>query len=258
MGLPSHAVYPSLKDQVVVVTGGATGIGAEVARQFHSQGARVYILDIDDAAGSALAESLSKPKSDGAATYAHCDVTDCAALRSAIERIARQNGRINTLVNNAANDSRHDWRDLDPQAWDACLNVNLRHHFFAAQAAHPFIRDAGGGAIICMGSIAWLNGTTEMIGYTTAKAGIQGLVRSLAKLFGPDRIRVNALLPGWTMTERQLKLWVTDAARETIAANQALPGSVTPEDIARMALFLASDDARMCTKQLFVVDGGWI
>jgi len=252
----SYAIYPSLKEQVVIITGGATGIGAEMVRQFSAQGARVYMLDIDETSGATFAGELNR--AGYSTVFVRCDVVDCDALKSAIETIGDANGRINTLINNAANDSRHDWREMTPERWDACMNVNLRHHFFGAQAAHPYLCKAGGGAIISLGSIAWLNGTTEMVGYTTGKAGIHGLVRTLAKLYGPDRIRVNALLPGWTMTERQRKLWVTTAVEEEIAASQALPQLLEPEDIARLALFLASDDARMCTKQVFVVDGGWI
>ncbi len=254
----THTIYPSIADQIVIVTGGASGIGAEVVRQFSAQRARVYILDIDDAAGTALIRELNRAYGGDSVSFVHCDVVDCDALRAAIDVIGQEHHRINTLVNNAANDTRHDWRAITPATWDDCMNVNLRHHFFASQAAYPYLREAGGGAIICLGSIAWLNGTTEMIGYTTAKAGIHGLVRTLAKLFGPDYIRVNALLPGWTMTERQRRLWINEVAEQTIAANQSLPGKVQPEDVARMALFLASDDARVCTKQVFVVDGGWI
>ncbi|NOT72928.1 MAG: SDR family oxidoreductase [Hyphomicrobium sp.] len=254
------ANYPSLAGQIVVVTGGASGIGGEMAAQFASQGARVFALDIDIAAGQALAAQCNAAGGTGGGTIAFrsCDVTDCAALQAAILAIGSEHGRIDTLVNNAANDTRHDWRTLTPDAWDACMNVNLRHHFFASQAAHPFLKAAGGGSIICLGSISWLNGTTGMVGYTTAKSAIHGLVRTLARLFGPDSIRVNALLPGWTMTERQRKLWVDAAADAEIAAKQALPGKVEPADVARLALFLAAADARMCTQQVFVVDGGWI
>jgi NAD(P)-dependent dehydrogenase (short-subunit alcohol dehydrogenase family) len=254
----AYAIYPSIAQKIVVVTGGATGIGAEMVRQFAAQGARVHVLDVDETSGSALADELNHEAKHATVSFTRCDVTDCAALRSAIEAIGSDNGRIDTLINNAANDTRHDWRELTPEAWDACMNVNLRHHFFAAQAAYPYLCKAGGGSIICLGSIAWLNGTTEMVGYTTAKAGIHGLVRTLAKLLGPDHIRVNALLPGWTMTERQRRLWVDAAAEKTIAASQSLPRLLEASDVARLALFLASDDARMCTKQVYVVDGGWV
>jgi NAD(P)-dependent dehydrogenase (short-subunit alcohol dehydrogenase family) len=257
MSTSAYARYPSLEGQVIIITGGATGIGAAMVRHFAAQGASVFILDVDEGAGSELAAEVSEKRDGANAIFFRCDVVDCDRLRSVIDAIGRETGRIDTLINNAANDARHDWRELTPEAWDACQNVNLRHHFFAAQAAHPHMC-RGGGSIICLGSIAWLNGTTGMPGYTTAKAAIHGLVRTMARLFGPDRIRVNALLPGWTMTERQRRLWIDDDAERAIAAGQALPDKVQPDDIARMALFLASADARMCTQQVFVVDGGWI
>lgn len=253
-----YAIYPSLAGQVVIVTGGATGIGAAIVRQFSAQGSRVAILDIDETSGKTLAAELNDTSGAGNAAFIACDVTNSSALQAAIAAIGREHGRINTLINNAANDTRHDWRTLTPDAWDACMSVNLKHHFFASQAAQPHLAEAGGGAIICLGSIAWLNGTTEMVGYTTAKAAIHGLVKSLAKVLGPERIRVNALLPGWTMTERQRRLWVNKAVEQEIAKSQSLPDLLEPDDVARLALFLASDDARMCTKQVFVVDGGWI
>lgn len=252
------ATYPSLAGQVAVVTGGASGIGAEIVRGLAGQRAKVYALDIDADAGAALAATVNAALGRDAVRFERADVVDCRGLAEVIDRIGRDNGRIDTLVNNAANDSRHDWKTLDPEGWDACMNVNLRHQFFASQAAHPHLKRAGGGSIICLGSIAWLNNTTGMVAYTTAKAAIHGLVRTLARLFGPDAIRVNALLPGWTMTERQVRLWVDEAAAAEIAAKQALPGKVLPEDIARAALFLASAESRMCTQQTFVVDGGWI
>jgi NAD(P)-dependent dehydrogenase (short-subunit alcohol dehydrogenase family) len=258
MSAASRAIYPSLAGKVVVVTGGATGIGAEMVRRFAGQGALVSLLDIDEAAGRALADDLNTESEALRVTFHACNVTDIHALQSTVASVGRAHGRIDVLVNNAANDARHDWRTLTPEAWDACLDVNLKHHFFAAQAAHPFMVAAGGGSIICLGSISWLNNTTGMVGYTTSKAAIHGLVRTLARLFGADRIRVNALLPGWTMTDKQRALWVDAAARAEIAEKQALPMELEPADIAAMALFLAADDSRMCTQQMFVVDGGWI
>lgn len=249
--------YPSLAGRIAVVTGGASGIGAEMARQFAGQGCHVALLDIDATAGAALARDLTAA-GPGTAAFHACDVTDCARLKQVIDGVGAERGRIDVLVNNAANDTRHDWRTLTPQDWDNVQNVNLRHHFFASQAAHPYLAAAGGGSIICLGSISWLNNTTGMVGYTTAKAAIHGLVRTLARLFGPDMIRVNALLPGWTMTDRQRRLWVDARAEAEIAERQALPRKVEPEDVARMALFLAADDSRACTQQIFIVDGGWV
>ncbi len=248
----SFAHYPSLQGRGVLITGGASGIGAAMARAFHAQGARVAVLDWDAEAGAALAQALP------GLIFAPCDVTDTPALQSAIGESIGTLGGLSVLINNAADDSRHGFTDLTPEAWDRCIAVNLKHYLFAAQAAAPALAARGGGSIICLGSIAWLNNTIGMIGYTTAKAGVHGMVRTLARQLGPQNIRVNALLPGWTMTERQRALWVDAAAEREIDAAQCLPGRVAPEDVARMALFLAADDSAMCTQQSFVVDGGWI
>ncbi len=252
-----YASYPSLAGRCVVVTGGASGIGAALVRAFHAQGARVAFLDRDATAGAALARALSA-EAHPAPLFLACDLTDTPALQRAIAAARAHLGGIQVLVNNAANDTRHSFEDLTPETFDACMAVNLKHQLFAAQAAAPAMAEAGGGAIICLGSIAWLNNTTGMIGYTMAKAGVHGLVRTLARLVGPQRIRVNALLPGWTMTERQLTHWVDAAAEAEIDRAQCLPGRVLPEDVARMALFLAADDAAMITQQAFIVDGGWV
>lgn len=248
----SYARYPSLAGRGVLITGGATGIGQAMAEAFMAQGARVAVLDKDERGGQALAAA------NQGLIFRTCDVTDAVALKAAVTSAIADLGSLSALIANAADDTRHSLDELTPQAWDRCIAVNLKHQFFAAQAAHPALAAGGGGAIICLGSIAWLNNTTGMIGYTTAKAGVHGLVRALARQLGPNRIRVNALLPGWTMTERQRALWVDEAAEREIAAAQCLPGFVAPEDVARMALFLAADDSAMCTQQSFVVDGGWI
>lgn len=225
---------------------------------FYAQGAKVAFLDRDEKAGEALVAALSASPQDAGVEFILCDVADAHALKTAITNAEQDIGGLDVLVANAADDTRHTLEELTPEKWDACLAVNLKHQFFAAQTAYPFIAAAGGGSIICMGSIAWLNNTTGMVGYTTAKAGIHGLVRTLARQLGPKRIRVNALLPGWTMTERQLTHWIDEAAEREIDARQCLPGRVTPDDVSRMALFLAADDSAMCTHQTFVVDGGWI
>jgi len=225
---------------------------------FSAQGAKVAFIDRDETSGRALLDILRKSSPDAEVAFFPCDVSDAAALKAAVAAAEKAMGGLGVLIANAANDTRHTLDELTPEGWDACLSVNLKHQFFAAQAAYPFIAAAGGGSIICLGSIAWLNNTTGMVGYTTAKAGVHGLVRSLARQLGPKRIRVNALLPGWTMTERQLTHWVDEEAEREIAAMQCLPGRVMPDDVARMALFLAADDSQMCTHQSFVVDGGWI
>lgn len=247
------ARYPSLQGKAVVVTGGATGIGRSIAEAFAGQGAHVAVFDREADAGNALVASLG----DGH-VFKACDLTDTEALRRAVEEVAQALGGLDILIANAADDSRHDADSLTPEEWNRSLSINLGHQFFAAQAVHPWLVRRGGGSILCLGSISWINGTTGMVAYTTAKAGIHGLARTLAVLWGPDRIRVNVLLPGWTMTERQQALWIDEAGEREIDAAQALPGRVMPADIARAALFLSSDEAAMITRQTLVVDGGWI
>jgi NAD(P)-dependent dehydrogenase (short-subunit alcohol dehydrogenase family) len=247
------AHYPSLRGKGVLITGGATGIGRAMSLAFAEQGSRVAALDVDVEAGERLAGELGNPH-----RFLDCDVTRTPALREAVEEVATAFGNLNVLIANAADDTRHDARSVTPELWDAALSLNLGHQFFAAQAAEPHLRAAGGGAIICLGSIAWLNNTTGMVAYTTAKAGVHGLVRTLARLWGNAGIRVNALVPGWTMTERQRSRWIDDEAKREIEAAQCLPEHVMPDDVARAALFLASDDASMITRQALVVDGGWI
>ena len=248
-----YATYPSLIGKGIVVTGGATGIGQAIAVAFAQQSAKVAIIDRAVEDGEKLAERLGTPHK-----FFNCDVTDNLALRTVIDEAAQTFGQLNVLVTNAADDARHDLNSINQQLWETCLSVNLGHQFFAAQFIEPHLREAGGGSIICLGSIAWLNNTTEMVAYTTAKSGVHGLVRTLARLWGKDRIRVNGLLPGWTMTEKQRALYVDEKAESQVEASQCLPGWVMPEDIARMALFLASDDAAMVTQQAFIVDGGWV
>ena len=253
--MTTYAHYPSLADRTVLVTGGAAGIGASLVEQFAAQGARVGFIDIDVAAGTALAGRLAGSRN--APLFVTADLTDIAALRAAIETLRQRFGPITVLLNNAANDHRHDIDDTTPESWDAGIAVNLKHQFFAAQAVAADMKRSGGGSIINFGSISWMLKQGGMPIYTTAKAAVQGLTRSLARDFGPFNIRVNTLVPGWVMTERQLRLWVTDAGRADIARGQCINRPLLAEHIARMALFLAADDSAMCTAQDFVVDGGW-
>ena len=253
--MTTYAHYPSLADRTVLVTGGATGIGASLVEQFAAQGARVGFIDIDVAAGTALAGRLAGSRN--APLFVTADLTDIAALRAAIETLRQRYGPITVLLNNAANDHRHDIDDTTPESWDAGIAVNLKHQFFAAQAVAADMKRSGGGSIINFGSISWMLKQGGMPIYTTAKAAVQGLTRSLARDFGPFNIRVNTRVPGWVMTERQLRLWVTDAGRADIARGQCINRPLLAEHIARMALFLAADDSAMCTAQDFVVDGGW-
>lgn len=253
----SHfAAYPSLVDRTVLVTGGATGIGACLVREFVQQGAKVGFVDIAREPGEVLARELAGCRH--APLFVAADLTDIAALERAIDAVRERFGPIRALLNNAANDQRHRIEDTTPQSWDAGIAVNLKHQFFAARAVAADMREAGGGSIVNFGSISWKLKQGGMPVYTTAKAAVQGLTRSLARDFGPFNIRVNTLVPGWVMTERQLRMWVTDEGRADIARGQCINQPLLPEHIARMALFLAADDSAMCTAQDFVVDGGWV
>jgi D-xylose 1-dehydrogenase len=249
------ARYPSLAQRVVFISGGATGIGEAFVRAFADQGAKVSFVDLDATAGEALEAQL---RSDGhAVLFQRCDVTDVAALQRAVEGTRAAFGRIQVLVNNAANDQRHAVEDVTPAFFEKTVAVNLGHQFFAAQAVLPDMRALGSGSIINLGSISWMIKGQGYLVYATCKSAVQGLTRSLAREVGKDNIRVNSLVPGWVMTERQLRLWVTPQDAALIDAAQCLPGRVQAQDIAAMALFLASDDSRMCSAQDFVVDGGW-
>ncbi|MFL5255596.1 MAG: SDR family NAD(P)-dependent oxidoreductase, partial [Rhodopila sp.] len=199
----TFAAYPSVRDRVVLVTGGASGIGAEEVTQFVRQGARVAFLDINDAAATALIETL---KRDGLAPplYLPCNLKDIAALQAAITEVSHRLGAITVLVNNAANDQRHAWEDVTVEYWDERMATNLRHQFFAIQAVAPQMRAAGGGSIINFGSISWHTSQGNMPAYTTAKAGVEGLTKSMARDLGPHGIRVNCIIPGWIMTRRQI------------------------------------------------------
>jgi NAD(P)-dependent dehydrogenase (short-subunit alcohol dehydrogenase family) len=245
------ATYPSLRDKVVFVTGGATGLGAAFVEHFAAQGARVAFVDIQADAGERLAKTVG-------ASFQECDVRDIPALQAAIERTGEQLGPVNVLVNNAANDQRHVSAEVTVELWDERFQVNLRHQFFATQAVAPMMRSAGGGSVVNLGSISAHGDFAGMPAYIAAKAAIEGLTRTLARELGPDRIRVNCVLPGWVMTERQLTHWVTPESERTIARAQCLPGKLYPADLARMVLWLAADDSQMCSGQKWIVDGGWI
>lgn len=250
--------YPSLKGKTVFISGGGSGIGANLVESFLRQGARVAFVDIQEEVSSALVERLRSARSGGEVRFYPCDITDVDCLQSVIAQAAEDLGPISVLINNAANDTRHDFREVTPAQWDKSLAVNMRHHFFAAQAVYPYMKTLGAGSIINLGSMSWHAGQGGMPGYTSSKAAIEGLTRGLARDMGPDRIRVNCLVPGWVMTEKQLNERVDKSAREAIDKGQSVKDPLMPESISAMALFLASDDAAMCTAQNFIVDGGWI
>ena len=253
--MAQFATYPSLIDRTVLVTGGATGIGASLVEHFAGQGAKVGFIDIDTQAGTLLAAGLAAART--APMFVGADLTDTAAMLSAIDSVRRRLGPIVVLINNAANDQRHSIADTTPESWDACIAVNLKHQFFAAQAVVADMQQAGGGSIVNLGSVSWMLKLSGMPVYATAKAAVAGLTRSLARDLGPSNIRVNTLVPGWVMTERQRRLWLDDAGRAAIARGQCIDRPLMAEHIARMALFLAADDSALCTAQDFVVDAGW-
>lgn len=254
--MDTFARYPSLMDRTVLITGGASGIGATLVSEFASQGARVGFLDIDNAAAEAVIQQCAAARHRP--FFVCADLTDIARLRTAVAAVRERLGPITALLNNAANDRRHRLEDVSPESWDASMAVNLRHQFFAAQAVLEDMKAAGGGSIVNFGSISWMLKQGGMPAYTTAKAAIQGLTRSLARDLGAFNIRVNTLVPGWVMTDKQIRLWVTEASKEEIAKGQCLNQALQPSHIAHMALFLVADDSAMCTAQDFVVDGGWV
>lgn len=247
------AIYPSLKGKTVFITGGAMGIGESFVEEFARQGSKVAFIDIAKEAGEKLKNRLQ-----GDVWFKPCDVTDIKALQQAIAAAAEALGPVTVLINNAAHDERHAWDKMTPDYWDQRVAVNIKHQFFAAQAVIPMMQKAGGGAIVNLGSTSWKIGQGGMAAYTASKSGVTGLTRSLARDLGPDNIRVNTISPGWIMTERQLKLWVTPEGEKKIMEHQCLKRKLYPIDIARMALFLASDEASACTNQDFTVDGGWV
>jgi D-xylose 1-dehydrogenase len=252
-----YATYPSLRGRAAFVSGGASGLGAEFVRQLAAQGARVAYVDVDVERGAALRDELVAGGAPETA-FLPCDVRDVPALRAAIAEAARRLGPVRVLVNNAADDRRYGVAEFDVALWDDRMAVNVRHHFFAAQAVAPMMRAAGGGSIINLGSISAHIDLLELPAYITAKAGIEGLTHTLAREFGPWGIRVNCIIPGWIMTEKQLAQWVTPEAEASIERNQCLLHKLYPEDVARMLLWLAADDSRSCTAQRWVVDGGWL
>ncbi|MCA1497563.1 MULTISPECIES: glucose 1-dehydrogenase [unclassified Bradyrhizobium] len=252
----TKTTYSSLAGSVVLITGGASGIGAAFVRAFAGQGARVACFDIDKDAGEALVREIAA-SSGPAPLFVPCDLLDIDALRSAMAEARRSLGDAAVLVNNAANDQRQALAEVTPSEFDWMIGVNLKHVFFAAQAVVPQMQARGGGSIINMSSIAWMRGAPALPVYAAAKAAIVGFTNSLARSVGPDRIRVNAIAPGMVITERQRRLWYPDdRVIAEIRSRQAVPDAVTPEDIANMALFLASDESQRITSQCFRVDGG--
>lgn len=254
--MPTLAHYPSLADRTVLVTGGATGIGAGFVEAFARQGSRVAFLDIDHHGADVLLARLAGVAH--APVFLPCDVTDLAALDTAIDEARQRIGPIAVLLNNAANDARHTLADTTPADFERSVAVNLRHQYFATQAVVGDMRGLGGGSVICLGSTGWMIKNDGYPMYAMAKAAVHGLVNGLARTLGHDRIRINCLVPGWVITEKQRALWLDADGEAEIARKQCLPGYLQAQDLASMALFLAADDSRMCTGQDFIVDGGWV
>jgi NAD(P)-dependent dehydrogenase (short-subunit alcohol dehydrogenase family) len=250
------AIYPDLAGKVVLVTGGASGIGEAIVRGFARQKSTVVFFDIANEAGMSLARELS---GQGLAThFAHVDITDIPALRAGIAEAGKVHGPIAILINNAAHDERHPTEEVTPEYWDDRIAVNLKHQFFAAQAVLPGMKAAGQGVIINFGSTSWMVGQGGMAAYSASKSGVIGLTRSLARDYGPFNVRVNAIAPGWIMTERQLEKWLTPESEAELMRRQCLKRKLMPDEIARFTVFLASDEASACTAQHYVVDGGWV
>jgi len=252
-----YASYPSLCDRVVVVTGGASGIGEKIVEEFAKQGAKVAFLDIQNDAGTQLAQRISS-EGDPAPEFLQCDLTDIDALQKCMQAIIMKFGTVDVLINNAANDARHVTEEVTPDYWDRAIAVNLKHQFFASQAVIPVMKRAGRGSIINMSSISWMIPGVAFSVYITAKAAIVGLTRTLAHEFGANNIRVNCVLPGAILTERQKQLWFTETYKAEILQRQALKRMIMPEEVARLLLFLAADDSCAITNQSYVIDGGWV
>jgi NAD(P)-dependent dehydrogenase (short-subunit alcohol dehydrogenase family) len=250
------ANYPSLKGKRVFVTGGGTGIGEAIVTAFVEQGAVVAFVDIAREASEALCVRLSAGGYT-APQFRYCDITDIAALQRTMTALAAQLGDFDVLVNNAANDQRHDIQDVSLDYWNERIAINQRPMFFTCQAVLPGMKKKGGGSIINFSSMSWHAKGAGYPVYATTKAAVIGLTRSLARDLGPFGVRVNTVTPGWVMTQRQIDLWVDDAAEVEIKKAQCLPGKLMPDDVARMVLFLGADDSKMCTAQDFVVDAGW-
>lgn len=253
--MSDFATYPSLKGMPVIVSGGASGIGEGIVRAFAEQGSKVGFVDIAKEAGEKLEAELGA--AGASVKFAYCDITDIPAYQAAIAGFAAAHGPTLALVNNAANDTRHTIAEITPEAWDKAMAVNLKHAFFAAQAVAPGMIAAKRGSIINFGSVSWMTNSPDLTVYTSAKAAAHGMSRSMSREYGKHGIRTNTIVPGWIMTERQLKLWATPDAFKMLEQVQPLAGRLYPPDIARMALFLAADDSKMISGQDFVVDGGW-
>ena len=252
--MSNEAVYPSLNNKVVLVTGGGSGIGESITRSFIKQGSKVAFLDFNEKDSINLIKDLNTDK----VHFEFCDLRDIEQLKESIKKISSKFGPIQVLVNNAARDDRHSLESVTSEYFDERIATNLKHQLFSSQAVVSDMEKNGGGVIINMGSTSWMIGQGGMPCYTTAKSAVQGLTRGLARDLGPKNIRVNCVVPGWIMTERQVDMWLTPESEKELMDRQCIKRKLFPEDIARFVLFMASDEASACSNQSFVVDGGWL
>ena len=252
--MSNEAVYPSLNSKVVLVTGGGSGIGESITRSFIKQGSKVAFLDFNEKDSINLIKELNTDK----VHFEFCDLRDIEQLKNSIKKISSKFGLIQVLVNNAARDDRHSLESVTSEYFDERIATNLKHQLFSSQAVVSDMEKNGGGVIINMGSTSWMIGQGGMPCYTTAKSAVQGLTRGLARDLGPKNIRVNCVVPGWIMTERQVDMWLTPESEKELMDRQCIKRKLFPEDIARFVLFMASDEASACSNQSFVVDGGWL
>ena len=249
------AYYTSLENKVVVITGGASGIGENIVEHFVMQKSKVEYLDIEEKLGIELATKMEK-KYKIKPFFIKCNLKNIQELKNSIDLIRRELGSINTLINNAANDERHDLDSVTPEYWDDRMNINLKHYFFATQAVYKDMKEIGGGTIVNIGSFSWMLAQGGMPGYTTAKSAIMGLTRTLARDLGEYNIRVNCVVPGWVITERQKKMWLTPKIEKKQLERQCIKRMLVPSDISKAVLFFASDQSSGCTAQNYIVDGG--
>ena len=255
--MPSnYASYPSLIDRTVFITGGADGIGSALVEQFARQGSKVAFVDKNVEYALATIQRCVDAGVAHAPTFYEVDLLDIDALQAACASAIVALGGVTVLVNNAANDDRHDWRDVTPEYFDDRINTNLRHYFFAIQALAPQMLEAGVGSIINIGSSSYMMKEDGFPGYAIAKSAVEGITRTMARTFGPDGVRVNTVLPGWVPTERQLAKWWTPEGEQSTMNNQSIKRRILPDEFAQMVLFLAADDGAACTAQQFLVDGG--
>ena len=248
------AKYSSLEDKVIIITGGASGIGASIVEQFLQQGSKVAFLDKEQDLGNSLVEQLTNFKHSP--LFKHCDLTNINRLKKTINEIREELGLVSILVNNAANDERHSIESVTEEFWDDRMNVNLKHYFFAIQSVCKDMEKLGDGKIVNIGSFSWMLGQGNMPAYTTAKSAVMGLTRTIARDLGKFNIRVNCVVPGWIITERQKKLWLSPEIEKQQLEKQCIKRMLIPDDIAKAVLFFASDQSSGCTAQNYVIDGG--